>query len=235
MIITRNQLRRMIHEAITPQPVIYCDMDGVLADFALVAISIVNSILDGHRPDITTTSKSTRRSIRKLHRELGPDWRAASDDDLDIMPVRGIMMSVIGRRAGEHFRDLPPLADGVNELWPYINSLGLKVMLLSAPIPSREGISAEEGKTMWAMQYLVPRPGIDDIIITPSMEKQRYAVGATQNVLIDDKPRTIDQWNEAGGIGILHVTGDSASTISQLNDIFGRRKPDRFMYQDLDG
>jgi hypothetical protein len=235
MIITRRQLRMMIHEAISPQSVIYCDMDGVLADFAQAAIALVNSILDGHRPDITTVSKSTRRWVRKLHSELGPDWRAASDDDLDFKPVRGIMLSVIGKRSGEYFRDLHPLVDGVHELWPYINSLGMKVMLLSAPIPSREGISAKEGKTIWAMQHLVPRPDPGDIIITPSIEKQRYAAGVTQNILIDDKPRTIDQWNEAGGIGILHVTGDSASTISQLDDIFGRRKPDQFMNQALDG
>ena len=55
------------------------------------------------------------------------------------------------------------------------------------------------------------------IIIIPAKNKKEYAVTAgIPNILIDDKPSTVQAWNSAGGIGILHQPGRSAATVSEL-------------------
>ena len=47
--------------------------------------------------------------------------------------------------------------------------------------------------------------------------KNKKDFAAPNNILIDDKPSTIDSWNAAGGIGILHTS--AANTISQLKKL----------------
>ena len=220
MKLTRTQLTRIIKESLSPAPVIYCDMDGVLVDFAQGAAALINSVLDGTRQDLVDTSKSIRKALRRIHRDLGQEWRVTSGHDLEIRPVRSMMMSAIGKRAGEYFRDLPPMNDGISKLWPFINSLGLQVNILSAPIQAREGITAEEGKYLWVQKYLNPQP--TDFIVVPAIDKQQFSVTGGINIIIDDKVSTIEQWRAAGGIGIHHAPGNSQASIEQLRHILGR-------------
>ena len=132
-----------------------------------------------------------------------------------------------GIAPGEFFARLKPLADAIELLWPYINNSNHEVQLLSAPIHTWRGyspeeaetiMSAEEGKKQWAEEYLNPAPA--KVIITPARFKQECAkTGERPNILIDDREKNINQWRELGGIGILHVTGDSKSTITSLKHI----------------
>ena len=41
----------------------------------------------------------------------------------------------------------------------------------------------------------------------------------TPNILIDDREKNIWEWEAFGGIGLLHVTGDSARTIEELKQL----------------
>jgi len=54
-------------------------------------------------------------------------------------------------------------------------------------------------------------------------DKVNYAKSDT--ILIDDKPVTIDEFNKAGGIGILHT--DAISTINKLKEILGVKEKHR--------
>ena len=54
-------------------------------------------------------------------------------------------------------------------------------------------------------------------------DKVNYAKSDT--ILIDDKPETIDEFNKAGGIGILHT--DAISTINKLKEILGVKEKHR--------
>jgi hypothetical protein len=220
MRISRIQLRKIIKEVLGPTTEIYCDMDGVLVDFVQGASRLANSVLDGNEPEYYR-SKTVRRSIRRIHRDLGAEWRVAGGHDLDIKPVRSMMMAAVSLRAGEFFRDLRPLDDGINLLWPFLNSTGLNVNILSAPIGAREGITTSEGKFIWTQQHLNPKPTQDNFIIIPAIEKQNYAVTSAPNILIDDKTVTIEQWNAQGGIGLLHTPGESQLTIVKLQEILG--------------
>ena len=221
-----NLLREYIREVmestpqIQPESQIFCDMDGVLVDFGTAIISLTNDLLDGGSLPGVKRSTGHFVRLRKLQDELGADWRAQARSDLNIKVVRNFMFGSVGANPGPVFAAMPPWPDGVGELWPFLTSSGHVVNLLSAPITARSSaqMTAGEGKVLWAQEHLRPQPA--DIIITPAVSKVQYAVaGGVPNVLIDDKASTIEKWNAAGGIGILHRPGGSAATVRRLEEL----------------
>jgi len=148
---------------------------------------------------------------------------------LEISPVKDMYFAAIGIAPGEFFAGLKPLADAMELLWPYINNYNSKhkVKLLSAPIHIRRGYSpedeaiimtAEDGKKQWAEKFLNPAPS--EVIITPARFKQECAKSdGISNILIDDREENIRDWNAFGGIGILHVMGNSERTIEELKGL----------------
>jgi hypothetical protein len=121
---------------------------------------------------------------------------------------------------GGFYASLPPLMDGVEQLWPYLAGSGHRLSILSAPVAGRKGapMTADEGKKRWAKANLSPPPG--EVIIMPAAGKPEYAISQDiPNVLVDDKASTISVWNDRGGIGVLHIPGGSGATISRLKEI----------------
>lgn len=97
------------------------------------------------------------------------------------------------------------MPDG-KQLWDYIKKYN--PILLSAP--SREE-SSKLGKRVWVKREL---PGVK-LILKYASQKQEYA--SPTSILIDDRQKNIDQWEAAGGIGILHTS--TANTIEQLKQL----------------
>jgi cytidyltransferase-like protein len=97
------------------------------------------------------------------------------------------------------------MPDG-KELWSYIKPYNPEI--LSAP--SREE-SSKIGKHVWIKNNI---PGIK-LILRSANRKQELAEPNT--ILIDDRKDNIEQWVNAGGIGILHTSADD--TITQLKKL----------------
>lgn len=216
----REVLEAEVKPQVQPESQIFCDMDGVLVDFETAVVAMVNRLLDGGPLEGSEVSKSYRKKLRKVQRELGPDWRAKGRPDLDLKPVRDFMMTAIGINPGPVFAGMPPHADALSALWPYLNSTGRVVNILSAPISSRPGATSttEEGKNMWIEEHLDPQPA--SVIITPAIQKKQHAVsGGVPNILIDDKASTVDAWNKAGGIAVLHTPKGSSASVKALQDL----------------
>ena len=148
---------------------IYCDMDGVLADFE-----------SGYEE---LTGVDLKGEFKK------------GDDFWDPIKVAGV-----GFWAG-----LKWMPDG-QKLWDYLKPFN--PVLLSAP--SREQ-SSRIGKHVW-VKYKIPGT---KLILRYASQKQELAT--PESILIDDRQVNIDQWEAAGGIGILHTS--TANTIQQLQKL----------------
>ncbi len=97
------------------------------------------------------------------------------------------------------------MSDG-QRLWDYIKQH--KPDLLSAP--SREE-SSRIGKAVWVKHKI---PGTKLIL---RYAKQKQELANPESILIDDRIENINDWESAGGIGILHTS--TANTISQLKKL----------------
>jgi hypothetical protein len=97
------------------------------------------------------------------------------------------------------------MEDG-KQLWDYISKY--EPTLLSAP--SREE-SSKIGKRVWVKREL---PGVK-LILKPAAQKQQLA--SPTAILIDDRISNVNQWEERGGIGILHI--NAKTTIDKLKSL----------------
>lgn len=106
-------------------------------------------------------------------------------------------------KAGLSFwTELKWMSDG-KQLWNYIKKH--KPKILSAPSRSEDSVV---GKKQWVKRELPT----SELILRSARNKKEFASPTT--ILIDDKQENIQDWIDAGGIGILHV--NTKNTIDQL-------------------
>ena len=100
---------------------------------------------------------------------------------------------------------MPWMEDG-KQYWEYISKYN--PILLSSPSINNE---SRLGKRLWVKKYLPGTP----LKLAYAKNKKNYA--KENAILIDDRKENINQWVEAGGIGILHTS--ASDTIKQLKDL----------------
>jgi predicted kinase len=113
--------------------------------------------------------------------------------------------SAITKAGAKFWADLNWMPDG-KQLWDHIKQYN--PTLLTAP--SREK-SSEIGKQEWIDKNLPDTP----VIFKQAKDKKDLA--EPNAILIDDRKDNIEQWIEAGGIGIRHTS--TASTIQKLQKL----------------
>ena len=190
---------------------IYCDMDGVLVNFSKGAYELFGRLIFGN--ESTFTNSEVEHYIRYVGSNI-------SKIDFSSEAFRYALYSAMGENPGKFFSGLEPLNDGTDVLWPYLHGLKLPVHVLTAPINNNipnVGMTAEDGKKAWCDKWLTPKPL--NVYVTPAKLKPYFAVNkdtGAPNILIDDRSSTIESWRARGGIGFLHIPGDSNATIKAI-------------------
>ena len=114
------------------------------------------------------------------------------------------------------YRDLP-LCQGAMEIVRSALTLahhkGLQVKFLTAIPRGNDMPWAFSDKMEWANHYF---PGIPVFFGPYSKDKWQHCQPG--DVLIDDRTSNIAEWQNAGGVGILH-RGDATNTINELNTL----------------
>ena len=113
----------------------------------------------------------------------------------------------ISKAGAEFWANLDWMPDG-QELWRYIKKY--KPNILSAP---SQDPSSKIGKEAWLKMNL--QNSFKKAYFYNRANKKLFA--GPNRILIDDMKQTIDEWNEAGGIGIFHTS--AADTINQLKKL----------------
>jgi hypothetical protein len=150
---------------------IYCDLDGVLADFEKGYAELTNTL-----PSKTFNGKAEF-------------WEP------------------INKAGAEFWANLDWMPDG-QELWRYIKKY--KPNILSAP---SSDLSSKIGKEAWVKMHL--KNNYNKLYLYSRANKQLFS--EPNRILIDDMKKTIDEWNDKGGIGIFHTS--AANTIKELKKL----------------
>lgn len=124
--------------------------------------------------------------------------------------VKSVMWKNIYRH-GSFFKDLPWLEEGQKLFYSTLDQFGSTPLgVLSA---YGNNASCYEQKLEWADSELFVLDAEEIILVPDKKHKARYA--KPYYVLIDDKKENVDQWRQAGGIGI-HFGVDDAYEILGL-------------------
>jgi hypothetical protein len=161
----------------TPQ--IYCDMDGVLANFVTAAERFFEVDIRGHSDATFKKLWDSPQGSARLAKEWPTFWM-----DLPMLPHAQQLWSVIG-----------PLHSSI---------------LTAAP---SNWPSAGTGKLIWCKRHLHNfRPSMNKFHAVRRSEKRRFAKqrDGTANILIDDFAKNINEWQQAGGVGVVYQDGDIA-------------------------
>lgn len=116
----------------------------------------------------------------------------------------------------DHFYDKLELMPGSLAMFRAIyDKYGDKCEILSAiPKPKRGIITAGDDKIAWAHRMLSP-----DIVVNIVYSEQKKDFCAGKDcILIDDLPKNVNAWIDAGGTGILHLNPMiTLGTLRELN------------------
>ena len=119
-------------------------------------------------------------------------------------------------RETDHFYDRLELLPGAKEMFGRIRErYGDRCEILTGiPREERGIVTAAQDKTDWTRRMLSEDVKIHTVC---RKHKLRYCTGS-ESVLIDDREKTIREWREQGGTGILHISPEETlRELEQLN------------------
>lgn len=188
-----TSLARVLREA--PQPIgdrpvphVFCDMDGVVANFQ-----------QGFETALNLPTGKTEQFLSR------PDaWAVVGEKyphifaKLPMLPDARGLMTGLAQLRDHRFIRLSMLTAIPNE-W-YAD-------------PTLRRIATQD-KVQWVTRHFQRMPA-GNVLVVRRKDKARYAQSQVQRgwprpVLIDDFPKNIREWEAAGGVGIHHTTGTSS-------------------------
>lgn len=113
------------------------------------------------------------------------------------------------REGNKFFELMHPMGD-MDQLWDYISPHSPTILSATGHV-----CGAADEKRNWVRLHLGESVADTAIFVQSAGNKAEYA--GVGHILIDDRPKAIDPWVEAGGIGILHTSAER--TIVQLTEL----------------
>ena len=174
--------------------IVYCDVDGVMADFDKGAEKVFgmparqweDERTEHHKADILAYEDCNPQEVDAIARDR------ANDDFWKMLTA-----------TPDFFLNLDPMPDAM-DLWQAIKHLN-PIFLTGCP----EGGWAEVQKHIWVRKHFGRTA---NVITCKSREKSFFCQPG--DVIIDDWPRHQSKWEARGGIWVHH--DDAASSIKQL-------------------
>jgi len=189
------------------KPIVFLDMDGVLADFfskyAEIAIVI----------EITNKYQCTNEQAHVKYKENPEYWQNL----FGIRSYRDVPSAknspVIDLMVGTNFFAILPKCRNADALVNLTVKKFGGYNICSSPMRG-DHANCEKNKRIWIQQNLNPPP--QQILITSHKEKYAVQQDGTPNILVDDRRKNIIAWEEAGGIGIKYQADeDELSLVNQ--------------------
>ena len=118
-------------------------------------------------------------------------------------------------RKADHFYDRLELLPGAKELFTLLwEKYGDRVEILTGiPREERGIVTAAEDKRNWTARLLSDRVEVRTVC---RKHKQEFCTGP-ETLLIDDRKKTIEEWQNRGGTAILYVNAEQ--TIGELKEM----------------
>lgn len=194
------------------QEKIFIDMDGVLVDFNSATLQELQTILE-------TGETYGSKSIRRMVNYEGPDRCPLSHDWMEeilrikdakgertqwMKRVNSALMSFVGAQSAEWWATIPA-APGAQELVAEcIAMVGINnVYIMTAPIEGSQGCI--DGKYQW-VQRNFPQINIEtNMFISGNKGSYVDSEDPAACILIDDRKKYCDQWNQSNGYAVLHT------------------------------
>lgn len=190
-------LRILLAEAPEAVPHVFCDMDGVVADF------------------YTGLSRAMKIPIQDVERFLQHEgWSAVERRVPNLFATLPVLSD-----ASKLINGLVELRDDGRIRLSMLTAIPNEW----AAQPTMRKLS-KKNKIDWMRQHFPSVPS-SNVLVVLRAEKQRYAsaqraMHRPPAILIDDYTKNIREWNSAGGWGILHTS--SVTSLQTLHKYLGR-------------
>jgi hypothetical protein len=217
-----------------PVGAIFCDMDGVLADFSAGLLNLIDEDLSKSK-EIKKTAvfavglvgkfeyylKILKNKISgiKATRQYPSSWDNIEQVAQSYFEKTGHpdlnIMEKLKQGWERFFESLPPTPGGLG-MWKLINYFDSGRITLLTGAPGGEGVL--HAKVEWAKKHLQPPP---QHIIKQS-DKRPYAIDPETdkpNLLIDDWSHNVEGWEEAGGIAVAYDEENPKESLKAVGDI----------------
>ena len=159
------------------------------------------------------------RNFTKIYLDMDgviANFEKRFEDLFGIMPAQADSHGQFGHYfkqfiQGKNFGSLEMMPDAP-VLLDYLKTLTVPIEILSSTARPENNAAIQFQKTTWLEQHGITYP---TIFVPGKKLKAKFA--DENSILIDDTDSNIDEWNEAGGTGILHR--DALTTISILDTL----------------